>query len=688
MAGLGEKTVEKVLKDFGLTEKEIEIYIFLAKRGVLKNREIARQFRKDNAQVLRILKSLQGKGLVESTLEAPKRFTAVPFETILDLFVASKRSEADSIEAAKRELLSYFEKFGKVGQGAAPEKFVVIDGDRIYLKILQMVKEAKNQLSAVATVSGLMRAEQFGIFDAAFTHPLKSQIHFQFLTELSKQNIKIMKNLLKKVPKVKFDFKGRNPDIGLQLSPRMIIKDDDEILFFITPKTDVSTLRKEEVCLWTNCKQLVQAFTAVFENLWRSSTDIKSKIEEIETGKQASKTLVINDAETARKNYNETIKSAKKEIIMTTSIKGVIAVWKNSSTIEEWVERSLKIEIMAPITEENQEAALNLAKRFEVRHIPVSYLRTTIVDGKHLFQFKDPPKNQEISNSLYNFNDSFYTNDPEYVEKTRIMLNDIWRNAQSPSKSTVESIINPSRGKVEPSADERLYEEYRKGGKIKSFKLGGIKEKDVLEKIIKSQKKPSEKDISIHIDAYYGSQAIAVIRPPQTLDLPRMTISIHHYDKQSSHGPEDGLTISLWLKTKSGYRYVPAAFIGDNPEAVSHRRMVYTGTPLARNCRLIRKEELEVRVHGNTFFAGWTVPIQLLPTSSILPPSCILFEGFGELKSGTMETRMVNRRQIWEFNAYESFATLFHPSLKYSAPGTDGILFRDIVITTHPTSEE
>ena len=34
VAGLGEKTVEKVLKDFGLTEKEIEVYVFLAKRGV------------------------------------------------------------------------------------------------------------------------------------------------------------------------------------------------------------------------------------------------------------------------------------------------------------------------------------------------------------------------------------------------------------------------------------------------------------------------------------------------------------------------------------------------------------------------------------------------------------------------------------------------------------------------------
>ena len=49
MAGLSEKSVEHVLKDVGLTEREVEIYVFLAKHGILKSREIARHFRKDNA---------------------------------------------------------------------------------------------------------------------------------------------------------------------------------------------------------------------------------------------------------------------------------------------------------------------------------------------------------------------------------------------------------------------------------------------------------------------------------------------------------------------------------------------------------------------------------------------------------------------------------------------------------------
>ena len=103
---MAEEPIRKVLKNFGLTEKEAEVYIFLAKHGVLKGGEIAKGIKTDKAEVYRILKSLQTKGLLESTLEAPTRFTTVTFETVLDLFVKAKRDEAALIESTKKDLLS------------------------------------------------------------------------------------------------------------------------------------------------------------------------------------------------------------------------------------------------------------------------------------------------------------------------------------------------------------------------------------------------------------------------------------------------------------------------------------------------------------------------------------------------------------------------------------------------------
>jgi len=87
---LSEGTIEGVLSSFGLTEGEVEMYLFLAKHGVLKCGEIAKGMKRHTAQIYRVLKVLQSKGLVESTLEVPTRFAAVSLETIIDQRIKAK----------------------------------------------------------------------------------------------------------------------------------------------------------------------------------------------------------------------------------------------------------------------------------------------------------------------------------------------------------------------------------------------------------------------------------------------------------------------------------------------------------------------------------------------------------------------------------------------------------------------
>src|SRR3990170_1252661 len=342
VAGLGEKTVEKVLKDFGLTEKEIEVYVFLAKHGVLKSREAARQIRKDKAQVLRILKSLQSKGLVESTLEAPKRFTAVPFEKVLDAFVKAKRDEATLIESTKKDLLLYWKSIGKTKLEAPLEKFVVIEGtNKIYSKISQMITETKNQLSTVSTVPNLVRADQMGLFDIVSSHPLRSKIQLRFLTEFSGQSSNAINALLEKASKARINFRGKNPGLGLRPFPRMVIRDEEEVLLFITPSAEAPRPKQVDTGIWTNCKTLVQTFASVFEDLWRNATDTQQETREGETGRSPPKTFTISTAEKLREKYDETLNSAKKEIIFITSSQDISDLWKNMTLLRGWFEKGV-----------------------------------------------------------------------------------------------------------------------------------------------------------------------------------------------------------------------------------------------------------------------------------------------------------------------------------------------------------
>jgi hypothetical protein len=262
---LGEENVKRVLHDFGVTQTEGEVYLFLARHSALKGTEIARQIKKDKAQTYHILKSLQTKGLVESSLEVPTRFVPVPFETVVESTIKSKRAEAAQIECSKRELLEYWQSTKQSKLEPALERFLVLEGSsKIFPRILEMINQTRRRFCAVSSVHDLQRAERFGLLDAVGKHPLKAQIDFRLIMELSQRNMGLVRELLERNQLFEVNFRRRNPDFGLPLLPELVIRDREELILGITQTTEA----KSEVCLWTNCTILVQSFSAVFEDFW------------------------------------------------------------------------------------------------------------------------------------------------------------------------------------------------------------------------------------------------------------------------------------------------------------------------------------------------------------------------------------------------------------------------------------
>ena len=684
MNALKKNTIEQALQNFGLTEKETQIYICIAKHGIQKGGEIAKRTETAKAVVYRILKILHRKGFVESTLESPVRFKAVPFETILDSHIKAKHEEARQIETAKKDLLSDWSKISR-GEPESPiEKFVVIEGTRkIYNKMYEMVKQTKQQLSIITTVSGILRSDRYGITNEITRHPLKDKIKFRFLTDVTNADIKAIQFLKKKI-KSGADLRVRNSELGVKPFPRMIIRDEKEILFFINPNTN---LQKEDTCLCTNCRSMIKAFSGVFEDLWLNSTDIEDRINEIETGKPTPKTCIIK-AEEAYKTYYETMRSAEEAIMMITSAKGLVALWKAIDLVREWVKRGVSVKIMAPITSENLKAAQQLLKLCEVRHVPIGYLGTTIIDGKHLFQFENPPMEQEKLETTECFENVFYTNDLEYAEKMQNMLNSIWKNAYAPSAITLEAITRINVSEVDSHSENEMTGATKKINGLRFVKdekpQRKLTEKILLNKFINAKRSPV-KDISKNPVIFYSSAGQAVVHPPDSVNLPHLLFHIFHLNKKSAFGAEDAMIVFSRRETPSGYAYLPAAFITDNSEALAFWKKTFAGVPFEQH--VVNKNEFHVQVQRNVLFAGWTVPIQLSPRGYILPPSCILIEGYGDVKTAKYSVGNPSGDTVVnEVNYFEAFVTFMHPSSKYTGPGTDGFFYREFLSTTYPPS--
>jgi len=678
---VGQKELLKILENLGLKKAEAKIYFYLAKRGPKKANEITKALKMTKQRLYPILKNLQNKAIVNATLNRPAKFYAIPFEKVLDLFAKAKFEEAKIIQQNKGKLLSDWQSIRLPKDEDVSAKFTIIKGrNYVYSKIQQMIEETTTQFSVLSSFSGLLRAEQFGVLDTIQNHPLKSEIEFRLITEVSKNHLRIMKELLNSIDS-SIMIKGRNADVGLPLFPRMVIRDNQEILYFISQQIRESEEQDDFVGILTDCTSLVKPFSRLFEELWKNSTDIQQKILEIETGVPSPKTLIIEEPDVALDKYNQALEKAKKSVILVTSSEEILLYWKNPSLLKELTKNGVLIKIMAPISRENLKACLELSEFCEVRHVPNEYVKTVIVDGKHLFQFKIP-ESQKKGEIVGSAQQTFYSNDFEYVEKTKKMLLDIWKNSVIPSSLTVESV---SESLIKKKSKQKFIDIlYMTGQFYNKSRQIRISEQDVIRKILNYKKNPRTNP---KIVTLCGTVGHAIIHSHSDFDFPDLLIVAYHVDEESTLGAEDALIISLWLNFQNRFRYLPVAIVGDNPKASQQWKLNFENTdiPARNNYNLFKRDEIQIQVHGNTFFAGWTKPIPLLPNQKPLPPSALILEATGTVRPRAFDTTLLNGvRHENQFNYYDAFVTFIHQKTKYQGPATDGLLAREVYFDTIP----
>jgi hypothetical protein len=134
-----------------------------------------------------------------------------------------------------------------------------------------------------------------------------------------------------------------------------------------------------------------------------------------------------------------------------------------------------------------------------------------------------------------------------------------------------------------------------------------------------------------------------------------------------------------------GKGFVPVGGLGDNRRGVSFTKILYRCLPAEKNYQLVKKDQIQVRTYGNSLFVGWTVPIQLLPPNYILPPACLLIEGYGTVntKAYTVVDPSGNEYEI-EQNWFNAYITFMEPAHRYSNPENVGFFIRDLVATVTP----
>ena len=97
-----------MLESLGLSQTDAKVYIYLAANGPNKARAIVDYLNINRGQVYKSLKRLQNKGVTISSDEHPTKFSAMPFENVLDMLMKLKKEQAKILQESKEELISEF----------------------------------------------------------------------------------------------------------------------------------------------------------------------------------------------------------------------------------------------------------------------------------------------------------------------------------------------------------------------------------------------------------------------------------------------------------------------------------------------------------------------------------------------------------------------------------------------------
>lgn len=494
---MSEKDVTKFLQILGLSKREIQVYMFLAKSGVQSTSFVAKRLKMERVQAYRTFKKLQEKGFIEATLERPTRFTIVAFEALVDNFINTKKSEVVNLNDQKQDLLTAWQSISAPESEYPVAKFSIITGKKkIHAKMISMIEESKSQIIVLTTALGIIQEDIAGIFDAAVIPSQERKVQVQIITEIVPENLKTVDRIDQSIAEDKLNIKLRHVGMSSRFFPRFLIKDEEEAILYAPFGNEASVLNLEDEGLWINDKMFISVLKAFFTQMWQSGIDASRRIEELKSGIPIGETLVIKSVEEAWNKVTKVLESAKKEIVIITSSQSINRL-AEGDPIVKYLRKGLSTRIMASIDLDNLEPAQKLAKNFEVKHVPISYMTMMLVDDKHLFMFKMPSLSDNAAESAFYFADTFYSSDPSQIERVSEMLNDIWKrgiditeiSSQAGTKlpnveiTTSETIAKTVDKLLQNNVSSILITENHKP-------IGIINDRELLREIVNAQKDP------------------------------------------------------------------------------------------------------------------------------------------------------------------------------------------------------
>src|SRR3990172_1923584 len=188
------------LRRIGLSRYEAVVFINLARAGAATAGEIARMSGVNRVQTYRALESLEGRGLVEVTLDRPKRYAARAINEVFDMIAEERRAELESLDAIRKSILEAWPKLSGRSREPPSVRLQVIKGrGQIYKALRPFVGTGKKEVLAFTTTKGLQRSYRAGV-NEVLIEAMRRGVKPKLLADLPPSNSALMARGARYVP--------------------------------------------------------------------------------------------------------------------------------------------------------------------------------------------------------------------------------------------------------------------------------------------------------------------------------------------------------------------------------------------------------------------------------------------------------------------------------------------------------
>ncbi len=303
--------VSDVLRDYGLTRLQINVYVALLRLDEATPAQIARACKIHRVEGYRILKELTELGLVYQKLSSKRGFSAVNPRSMLSNLVSLKAEELKNLRKKGRDLIPLLESFRKdlhddnENPSNSEARFRITLGERQSREIItRLWRQAKKELLIL-------------IPKGDFQH-LTSNLRLisKWFGELSNKGVDI---------KILVDPDSETANILGSVAEKCKIRCLEQILFHMTIVDGSQILlgsysgiheSRSPAFLWTDSLDFINSTSRMFEELWKNSFSYEERLIALRTGLPVERTEVVRGKDEIERLLANAIHHSEKRLFI------------------------------------------------------------------------------------------------------------------------------------------------------------------------------------------------------------------------------------------------------------------------------------------------------------------------------------------------------------------------------------